>query len=376
MISAWAPGRVNLIGDHVDHAGGPVLPMAIDLGTTVRLQPGGRVVRLASAAEPGVAEVAIEVEDAAGVEPPWARYVAGVVAELGATPVRGGSDGVAGGRGTVETTLPVGAGLSSSAALELAVALALGFRGDAVQLALLGQRAEQRASGVPCGVMDQLASAAGVAGSALLIDCATLAVTPVPLPAGIEVLVVHSGQARTLAGSAYAERRGECDSAAGLVGPLPWARRADVERLFDPMLRRRARHVVSECERVRAVAASGFDRAVLAEALAASHASLRDDFEVSTPALDALVDHLTGQLGVIGARLTGAGFGGCAVALVEAGATGRIDVGDRASWLVRPSAGARLLQPEEELLGFRPLPSRGPVVTNALIDRLREDEPE
>ena len=347
MISAWAPGRVNLIGDHVDYAGGPVLPMAIDLGTTVRLQPGGEVVRLTSAAEPGVAEVAIGVQDAAGVEPPWARYVAGVVAEVRAAPdgVRDGSDRIAGGRGTVETTLPVGAGLSSSAALELAVALALGFRGDAVQLALLGQRAEQRASGVPCGVMDQLASAAGVAGCALLIDCATLAVTPVPLPAGTLVLVVHSGQARTLAGSAYAERRAACEAAALVVGPLPQAGRGDVERLADPTLRRRARHVVSECERVRAVAASGFDRAVLAEAMAASHASLRDDFEVSTPALDALVDHLAAQPGVIGARLTGAGFGGCAVALVEAGATARIDVGDRASWMVRPSGGASLIPP-------------------------------
>jgi len=243
----------------------------------------------------------------------------------------------------VETTLPVGAGLSSSAALELAVALALGFGGDALQLALLGQRAEQRASGVPCGVMDQLASAAGVASCALLIDCATLAVTPVPMPAGIEVLVVHSGQARTLAGSAYAERRSACEAAAQVVGPLPQAGLDDVKRLPDPTLRRRAHHVVSECERVLAVAASGFDLAVLAEAMAASHASLRDDFEVSTPALDTLVDHLTAQPGVIGARLTGAGFGGCAVALIEAGATTRIDVGGRASWLVRPSGGARLI---------------------------------
>lgn len=347
MISAWAPGRVNLIGDHVDYAGGPVLPMAIDLGTTVRLHPGGEVVRLTSAAEPAAAEVAIDVEDAAGVEPPWARYVAGVVAELGSesVQVRGGSDRVGGGRGTVETTLPVGAGLSSSAALELAVALALGFRGDAVQLALLGQRAEQRASGVPCGVMDQLASAAGVAGCALLIDCATLTVTPVPLPEEVDVLVVHSGEGRTLAGSAYAERRAACEAAAALVGPLPQARPDDVERLADPTLRRRARHVVSECERVRAVADSGFDRAILSEAQAASHASLRDDFEVSTPALDALVDHLAAQPGVIGARLTGAGFGGCAVALVEADAAAQVDVGSRRSWLVRPTGGARLIEP-------------------------------
>jgi len=361
MVTAWAPGRVNLIGDHVDHAGGPVLPMAIDLGTTVRLNPGGEVVRLTSMAEAGVAEVALDVADPGSVEPAWGRYVAGVVAELAtglshqdpsgaSTPTLGRSGRIAGGQGTVETTLPVGAGLSSSAALELAVALVLGFRGDTVHLALLGQRAELRASGVPCGVMDQLASAAGVAGCALLIDCATLAVTPVPLPAGVEVLVVHSGQARMLAGSAYAERRAECESAALLVGPLPRARGDDVEGLADPVLRRRARHVVSECERVRAVAASGFDRAVLAEALAASHASLRDDFEVSTPVLDALVEHLAGQPGVIGARLTGAGFGGCAVALVEAGATTRVDVGDRASWLVRPSGGARLMSPDEDMM--------------------------
>jgi len=335
-VTAFAPGRVNLLGDHVDYLGGPVLAMAIDLGTTVCLEPGGDVVRLTSAAEAGEAAVPVGVTDPARAEPAWARYVAGVVAELAALP-----GGVRGGRGTVATTLPVGAGLASSAALELAVALALGFDGDARQLALLGQRAEQRASGVPCGVMDQLASAAGVAGSALLIDCATLDITPIPLPEGIAVLVVHSGQARTLAGSAYAERRAACEAAAALLGPLPQARLADVERLADPTLRRRARHVVAECERVRAVAASGFDRPVLAEALAASHASLRDDFEVSTPALDALVAHLSVQPGVLGARLTGAGFGGCVVALVEADATTRIDVGDRRSWTVRSSGGAR-----------------------------------
>lgn len=336
MPTAWAPGRVNLIGDHVDYCGGPVLPMAIDLGTTVRVEPGGDVVRLASADAEGAAEVPLAVAEPAEVAPAWARYVAGVVAELRPT---------TGGHGEVVTTLPVGAGLASSAALELATALALGFRGTAVEVARVGQRAEQRASGVPCGVMDQMASAGGVAGCALLIDCATLVTTPVRWPDDLEVLVVHSGQARALAGTAYAERRSACEAAAALIGPLPQATAGAVAGLADPVLRHRARHVVSECERVRAVAAGGgFDRAVLAEALEASHASLRDDFQVSTPALDALVRRLSGQPGVVGARLTGAGFGGCVVAVVEAGSAAGVDIGDLRSWVVRPSAGARLLE--------------------------------
>ena len=331
---AFAPGRVNLLGDHVDHKGGPVLPMAIDLGTTVdvfdadELDDGWLVV-LRSADDPEPAEVPLLVDDPAAVSPAWARYVAGVVAELRPR---------VGAVGTVTTTLPVGAGLSSSASLELAVALALGFRGSALDLALLGQRAEQRASGVPCGVMDQLASAAGVEGSALLIDCAALTVAPVPVPDDLEVLVVHSGEARSLAGSAYAERRAACEAAAALVGPLPQASLDDVARLEDPVLRRRARHVVTECQRVRDVVAAGLSREALREAMAGSHASLRDDFEVSTPGLDATVAALVAQPAVVGARLTGAGFGGCVVAIVERGAPA-----DGRTRHERRSAGARLV---------------------------------
>ena len=188
-MRAFAPGRVNLIGDHTDHTGGLVLPMAIELGTTVEGRVGGSTVELRSdwSGEPAV--VALDVTDPAAVEPAWARYVAGVVAEL-----RPQSGFV----GTVTTTLPVGAGLSSSAALEVAVALALGFDGPPLALAQLCQRAEQAASGVPCGIMDQLASAAGVDGHALRIDCTTLEVTPVPIPDDVDVLVVHSGQSRSL----------------------------------------------------------------------------------------------------------------------------------------------------------------------------------
>jgi galactokinase len=193
VIRAHAPGRVNLIGEHTDHTGGRALPVAVDLGTTVEVSPGGDSVVLRSDVEPVPAVVPLDVADPASVEPPWARYVAGVVAEL--RPGTGAS-------GTVRTTLPVGAGLSSSAALEVAVALALGFDGTPVELALACQRAEQRASGVPCGVLDQMASACGIPGAALLLDCTTLGIVPVPLPDGVSIVVVDSGQRRTLAGSA------------------------------------------------------------------------------------------------------------------------------------------------------------------------------
>ena len=332
-VRAWAPGRVNLIGEHTDHTGGLVLPMAIDLGTTVTGTPGGQIVELRSPLEPEPAIVPLTVTDPAAVSPGWARYVAGVVTELRLT------NGFV---GTVDTTLPVGAGLSSSAALELAAALALGFSGEALALAQLGQRAEQRASGVPCGIMDQLASAAGVAGHALRIDCTTLSVTPVRLPEGVEVVVVDSGQRRELATSAYADRAAACQAAQGALGPLRAATVGDLDRLDDAVVRRRARHVVTENLRVDQVVAAlaSDDRGSLADALAASHASLRDDFEVSTPVLDDLVTRLEAIDGVIGARLTGAGFGGCVVALV---ANGTPLPDGLIHWRVRPSAGACLL---------------------------------
>ncbi len=329
-VVAVAPGRVNLIGDHTDTTGGLVLPMAIDLATTVAGSPGGDAVVLHSADEPEPAVVSLEVTDPAAVEPGWARYVAGVVAEMAPT---------VGFTGDVTTTLPVGAGLSSSAALEVAVALALGFDGSPLELARLCQRAEQRASGVPCGVMDQLASAAGVDGSALLIDCHDLIVTPVSLPPDIEVRVVHSGEPRTLAGSAYAERRAAVEAAELVLGPLRLLRDVnELTALDDQVLRHRARHVITENERVQAAvtALAEGDLAAVGRAMAASHASLRYDFEVSTPGLDALVDRLAATDGVWGARLTGAGFGGCVVALTEPGALSE-------GWRVVPSRGARLV---------------------------------
>lgn len=328
MIRAFSPGRVNLIGDHTDVADGLVLPMAIDLGTTVAGERGGDVVRLVSADEPDPVEVPIDVDDPTTVADGWGRYVAAVVAEVGPT---------TGFVGEVTTTLPIGAGLSSSAALEVAVALAIGFEGSPVELAELARRAEHRASGVPCGIMDQLTVAAGRDGHLLLIDCATLAIDPVPVPDGVEIRVIHSGQERRLAESGYATRTGEVAAAERIVGPLRLiGDPAAVDGLDEP-LRRRARHVITENARVRAFAAalSAGDLDEAGRAMAASHASLRDDYEVSTSVLDALVDRLAALDGVHGARLTGAGFGGCVVALTEPGA---LDEG----WLVRPSPGARL----------------------------------
>ena len=325
-VTARAPGRVNLIGDHTDYTGGLVLPMAIDLETVVVGERGGDVIAVASLDEDGEVVVDRTEDDPASVEPPWGRYVAGVVSQL--RPVDGLS-------ATVHTTLPVGAGLSSSAALEVAVALAIGFEGSPLELAQLCQRAEQVATGVPCGIMDQLASAAGVEGHALLIDCATFEVEPVPIPDGLEVVVVHSGEPRRLAASAYAIRRAQCEAAQAEIGALRDAGADDVDGIDDPRLRRRARHVVTENARVWDFATALADGRVdvLGELLLASHASLRDDFEVSTPALDGLVDRLVATPGVLGARLTGAGFGGCVVALAEAG----VDLG---GWRVRPSGGA------------------------------------
>ena len=312
-VRVLAPGRVNLIGDHTDYTGGYVLPMAVQLGTTVEAVHHGEAVHLTSDHDPRAAVVPLDVADPQSVDPPWARYVAGVVAEIRPSTAL---------RGRVSTTLPIGAGLSSSAALEVAVAVALGHPGPPLELARACQRAEQRASGVPCGIMDQLTSAAGQAGHALLIDCSCDSIRPIRRPEGIEIVAVHSGQTRGLAGSAYAERRADCDEVARLIGPLRGATLSDLTAVSNPRLRRRARHVITENARVLAFAEAweGGDMRAAGELMEASHESLRHDFEVSSPALDDLVDRLHRTPGVFGARLTGAGFGGCAVALAEPGA--------------------------------------------------------
>jgi galactokinase len=323
-IHVRAPGRVNLIGDHTDYTGGMVMPMTIDRWTEIRGVPADTIV-LHSEDEPLPAELGLEIDDPQHVEPSWAKYVAGVVAEL---------QPYGGIHGTVVTDIPIGAGLSSSAALELAVALALGFEGDALSLAQLCRRAEIRASGVPCGIMDQLVIAAGRAGHALLIDCGDVTVDPVPIPDNVEVVVQFVAH-RVLVASAYAKRVAECEMAEAEIGPLRNATMYDALLIADPVIRARAQHVVSENERVREFAQllAGGDLAAAGVLMVASHNSLRDLYLTSTPVMDAAVEQLMQQQGVYGARMTGGGFGGCVVALTEPGA---LDDG----WIVRAVDGA------------------------------------
>ncbi len=333
MRTVRAPGRVNLIGDHTDYMGGLVLPMAVQLGTTITTgaatpagtsqagtsQAGTSQAGTSNGAErlvmrsdrlDGVVDLALPIEDPSSVSPSWGRYVAAVAASLGVTT---GIDAV------VTSDLPIGGGLSSSSSLAVATALALGAHGTPLEIAHLCRDAEEAATGVPCGIMDQLAIAGGVDGHALMIDCATETVTPIRVPTDAHVWVLDSGQARELAGSEYATRRGQAEAAVAIVGPLAHAAMADIEALADPVVRARARHVRTECDRVRAFAAAlGADDLVRAgQLMVESHQSLRDDYEVSTDALDALVERVTGIDGVYGARLTGAGFGGCVVALAR-----------------------------------------------------------
>ena len=319
-ISARAPGRVNLIGDHTDYTGGLAFPMAIDRWTEVTGTTADRIV-LSSADDETTADIGLDSPVDAGAITGWDRYVAAVVAEL--QPRRGI-------RGTVTTTIPIGAGLSSSAALEVALALALGFSGTPADLAALTQRAEHRATGVPTGIMDQLCIASAKSGHATMIDCHTGAVDHVPIADDVVVVVRFVAQ-RTLEGSEYAERVSECATAERVIGPLRLAGLEQLDHVDDPRLRRRARHVISENQRVQAFAdalRSG-DHAEAGRLMTDSHASLRDDYQVSTPQMDAAVDALNADPTVFGARMTGGGFGGCIVALCrpDTQATG---------WRVRP----------------------------------------
>jgi galactokinase len=337
VLTSWAPGRVNLIGEHTDYSGGLVLPAAVQFGVKVEVRAVADDIGLESTRFGPSGSFPADGDGPSTTG--WGRYaqaVATELAELGRPAV--------GLSGLVASDLPAGVGLSSSAALEVAVALALcavaDFDLEPLELARACQRAELRAVGVPCGVLDQAASILGVEGAAILLDCSTLEYRHVAVPDSAALVVIPSGVERTLEGSGYAERRAELERA------LDGAR--------DEISVRRLRHVTSENERVRhfgaALEAGDLDTA--GGLIAASHASLRDDYEVSIPELDLLVELATGA-GAYGARLLGGGFGGSILALVDAGRADQVGGAvtqdyrartghDERALVVRASCGARV----------------------------------
>ncbi|MCU0726053.1 MAG: galactokinase [Planctomycetes bacterium] len=359
-----APGRVNLIGEHVDYAGGLVLPAAIDLGLELRgrARPDGHV-RLLSRAFPGGADIPPGAEPAE-VRPRWA---AGAAAVLGLLRRRGEPAG--GFDGVVAGDLPAGAGLSSSAAFLVSVALAARAAGGAappddagrMRLALLCRDAEELARGVRCGIMDPVASLLGREGAALLIDCRSGVVRPIPVAGStVSFLVADTGVRRDLSSGDYNRRRTECEEVEKRLGGrgLRDCGNRDLEvcrEVLGPVLFRRARHVVTEIARTeRAAAALGDgDVTTFGRLLVESHESLRLDFDVSTAELDALVAIAVASPGVLGARLTGAGFGGGVLVAARPGAEegvgGRLAEGFRTRFgrsatvrVVRLSGGAEV----------------------------------
>jgi galactokinase len=320
QAEASAPGRVNLLGEHTDYNDGFVLPAAIPQRTTVQLAAsvdGRHHFHSLQKGETITCEVDAEA-------PGFAAYLVGCIRMLEAL-----GHWVPPLRCRVDSTVPMGAGLSSSAALEVAMLRALrlwlSLDLDDVEIARLAQQAEVHYAGVHCGIMDQMAASLATTDRLLFLDTRTLERRLVDLPAGSAVLVLDSGVPRTLAASNYNTRRTECTEAAHLLG-VPTLRDLDdparVEELPEP-LNRRARHVVRENARVL-TAAAGVDATSFGALMNQSHASLRDDYEVSVSALDLLVTLLQASAGVYGARLTGAGFGGACVALVQTGEGERI----------------------------------------------------
>lgn len=357
-VLSRAPGRVNLIGEHTDYNDGYVLPMAIEFDTVVALSRAHR-----SSPSTVVSEVFGEAQLDSEREPipaaHWAAYVFGVSHLL-----RGHGISIGPWRCTIATDVPVGASLSSSAALDVAMAGALlqlaGESWDAPATAELCQRVENEVVGMPCGIMDPLISAGAISGHASLIDCRSLDMLPRRLPDGTVIAILDTMTRRELVDSAYADRRASCERAAKWlsVAALRDADLHELERMPSELAveRQRARHVITENERT--LAAADAMEAGAAEALGAlmnaSHASLRYDYEVSGPALDAMVQIAHASPGCIGARMTGGGFAGCAVALVAAEAaddfTGAVRDGyqavsglDASVRLSRPAAGASLI---------------------------------
>ncbi len=325
-----APGRVNLIGEHTDYNDGFVFPMAIEPEVRIvcRAREDG-LVRIASTAFPGeIAQFSVEgrIER---TEPRWANYSRGVAAQLVAAGIP-----LTGMDALISNTLPVGGGLSSSAAIEVATAVAFlalgGLEIDASRLALICQKAEHEYAGVPCGIMDQTAVISSRAGHAMQLDCRDLSRQYVGIdPNELRILIVNSMVRHELSGGEYAHRRSQCEQGVAffrLNNPSVKAMRDvtlkqldEARDRLDPIVYRRCRHVVTENARTLDAATRLTRREYEAagKLMAQSHASLRDDYEVSCPELDFLAEQAMAIKGVYGARMTGGGFGGCIVALVQ-----------------------------------------------------------
>ena len=364
---AAAPGRVNVIGEHTDYNDGFVLPMAIEFYSMMaadRPVDGREVITLRSTLEPEVATIDLSQPVVPGV-PKWGNYPRGVVAGFLARGIQPGGLEV-----LLHSTVPLGSGLSSSAALEVCSATLLeavtGTTLDPVEKALLCQKAEHDFAGVPCGIMDQFISALGREGHLLLLDCRTRKTEIVPLQdPSIALLIINTNVKHELSGGEYAERRLQCEEAARNLG-VRSLRDVNVEQLekgkskMRDLVYRRARHVIGEIGRTVSAVGSvrQSDWPAVGQLMYASHVALRDDYEVSCPELDAVVkiaESIGEQGGVYGCRMTGGGFGGCCVALVKAssvdGITEKIAADYKAKtgiaatiFASRPAAGATVLK--------------------------------
>lgn len=363
-ILVHAPGRVNLIGEHTDYNDGFVLPCAIPFGTTVALgrRADSKVEAVALDLDAATDRFDLAIAPGRLAEGHWANHLRGVTTALPhfGFATTGADIAIAG-------NVPQGAGLSSSASLGVALGLGLStlaaaYEADRVALARAAQWSEHHYVGCACGIMDQLASACSTDGRALLIDCRSNSGEDVAVPANAAIVIVHSGVTRGLVDSAYNERRAQCEAAARHYG-VAALRDLDTIALetgrteLDDASFRRARHVVSE--NARTIAAADALRTgnlcQLGDLMRASHASLRDDFEVTVPQVDALADRMNAAIGSEGgARMTGGGFGGCLVAVLPAEGVNALCAAIREHWdtagiehqlllAVRPSAGAALL---------------------------------
>jgi len=364
---AFAPGRVNLIGEHTDNNDGFVLPMALEDGIAAAFAAnGGRTVRIRASERGETREIGLDVASRdPAADPGWFGYGVGMIWAMASA-----GRPLAGTDIALVSSLPIGAGLSSSAALQLAIARALaaaaGSWWDPREVARMAQRAEHAITGVACGIMDQMAVACGRPGRALLLDCRSLTTEDVVVPDSVEIVMVYSGVERALSGSAYNERRAACERAVDAIRQLAPSVRAlrDVDgdmlrrarSLMDEEAYRRASHVVEEIQRPARFAAAlhRHDLTGAGRLMVESHSSLRDLYEVSRAELDLLVTLAMEETGCYGARLTGAGFGGCIVAMVDPAAVGRFSASVASRYqaatgltprvlVSRPAEGARLL---------------------------------